>query len=226
MALNLSKLKKGTTNEEPQVSQVSNINPTTQPGFRLSLQNNKTYDLDELIQIKLRDNSNATLVLRTITNEELKTKLIEYVTKKILDDYRITWDETNYKTQIQYVEQFDRVFDLYFNRYYDEYKKVITSDNYNGSISIDTIFRHIKLTKEDIRKYTLGDVAANQDNWISIADKNRALVLWTDGSPDTGEQAASDLSSRVDELYRLYEELSGQVGDIGSIIDEVNGEVV
>lgn len=226
MALNLSKLKKGTTNEEPQVNQVSNINPTTQPGFRLSLQNNKTYDLDELIQIKLRDNSNATLVLRTITNEELKTKLIEYVTKKILDDYRVDWDETNYKTQIQYVEQFDRVFDLYFNRYYDEYKKVITSDSYNGSISIDTIFRHIKLTKEDIRKYTLGDVAANQDNWISIADKHRALVLWTDGSQDTGEQVASDLSSRVDELFRLYEELSGQVGDIGSIIDEVNGEVV
>lgn len=211
MALNLSKLKKGTTNEEPQVNQVSNINPTTQPGFRLTLQNNKTYDLDELIQIKLRDNSNATLVIRTITNEELKSKLIEYVTKKILDDYRVDWDETNYKTQIQYVEQFDRVFDLYFNRYYDEYKKVITSDSYNGSISIDTIFRHIKLTKEDIRKYTLGDVAANQDNWISIADKHRALVLWTDGSPDTGEQAPSDISSRVDELFSLYEELSNKI---------------
>lgn len=197
--LNLNKLKKSTT-ENAAVSSASlnlsklksiapepnPINPVTQTGFSLSLQTNKVYDLDELIQLKLRDNSEATLILRTITNEELKEKLTEYVTKKILDDYDVSYDDSNYKTQIQYVEQFSRLFDIYFNRYYEEYKKAISSDEYNGSISIDTIFRQIKLTKADIKKYTLGDVAENQDTFISFANRYRPLVIWTDGTPDDG----------------------------------------
>ena len=84
------------------------------------------------------------------------------------------------------MNNFSRVFDAYFTRYYEEYKKVINSGNFEGSFSIDTILRTIKLTKEDIRKYTLTDVCEHQTEFLNYSDRNRPLIIWTDGTNDCG----------------------------------------
>ena len=178
----------------------------TQEGFSLSFTTNTVYDLDEMILEKMRDNSERTLILRTITSEELQTRMIELVTKKMLDDYNVEWTEENYKTQVSEIEGFYRLFDIYFNRYYEEYRKYISKLEHPGSISLDSVFREIKLTKEDIRKYTLSDVAENQSKMISYSDRFKPVVIWTDGSIDDGEQ--TELNQYLDyaKLYQVLED--------------------
>ena len=178
----------------------------TQEGFSLSFTTDKVYDLDAMILEKMRDNSERTLILRTITNEELQVRLIELVTKKMLEDYNIEWTEENYKTQVSEIENFARLFDIYFNRYYEEYRKYISKLENPGSISLDSIFREINLTKEDIRKYTLADVAENQASMISYSDRYKPVVIWTDGSNDNGEQTQLDQYLDYEKLYEVLED--------------------
>lgn len=186
MKLDFSKLKKNTENQQP--TNTPQVDPTTQTGIKLSFTEGKTYDLDEIIANKLRDNENGTLVLRTIGDIQFRNRMIELVTKKILDDYGVEWTEDNWKLAetLAKVNNFSRVFDAYFTRYYEEYKKVINSGNFEGSFSIDTILRTIKLTKEDIRKYTLTDVCEHQTEFLNYSDRNRPLIIWTDGTNDCG----------------------------------------
>lgn len=221
MVLNLNKLKSNTSSTNNQ----NTLKPEdiiTQKGFSLSFTTDKVYDLDAMILEKMRDNSERTLILRTITNEELQVRLIELVTKKILDDYNIEWTEEDYKTQVSEIKNFARLFDIYFNRYYEEYRKYISKLENPGSISLDSIFREINLTKEDIRKYTLADVAENQASMISYSDRYKPVVIWTDGSNDNGEQAQLDQYLELgfvttDDLSKTLNEYS-KTNEIESII--------
>lgn len=205
MKLDFSKLKKNTENQQP--NNTPQVDPTTQTGIKLSFTEGRTYDLDEIITNKLRDNENGTLVLRTIGDIQFRDRMIELVTKKILDDYGVEWTEDNYKLSetLAKVNNFSRVFDAYFTRYYEEYKKVINSGNFEGSFSIDTILRTIKLTKEDIRKYTLTDVCEHQTEFLNYSDRNRPLIIWTDGTNDCG---CGDNGKSYDKLARQIEMLS------------------
>lgn len=205
MKLDFGKLKKNTENQQP--NNTPQVDPTTQTGIKLSFTEGKTYDLDEIIANKLRDNENGTLVLRTIGDIQFRDRMIELVTKKILDDYGVEWTEDNYKLAetLAKVNNFSRVFDAYFTRYYEEYKKVINSGNFEGSFSIDTILRTIKLTKEDIRKYTLTDVCEHQTEFLNYSDRNRPLIIWTDGTNDCG---CGDNGKSYDKLARQIEMLS------------------
>jgi len=197
MALNFKNIKKNT--EQPQTL---NKPPVIQTGFKLSATNGKTYDLDEIIKTKLRSNSEATLNLRVNSSEELRDKLVEMVTKKILDDYGISYGlyEDEYKTKISEVSNFSSLFDQYYNMYYDEYTGIINNDGYDGSISMDTALRKITLTKEDIRKYTLSDVAEHQKEFV-LPNKYRPVVIWTDGTDDPGNVTPTESVLYKDELY-------------------------
>ena len=128
MKLDFSKLKKNTENQQP--INTPQVDPTTQTGIKLSFTEGKTYDLDEIIANKIRDNENGTLVLRTIGDIQFRNRMIELVTKKILDDYGVEWTEDNYKLAetLAKVNNFSRVFDAYFTRYYEEYKNYSTND--------------------------------------------------------------------------------------------------
>ena len=204
----------------------------TQEGFSLSFTTDKVYDLDAMILEKMRDNSERTLILRTITNEELQVRLIELVTKKMLDDYNIEWTEENYKTQVSEIENFARLFDIYFNRYYEEYRKYLSKLENPGSISLDSIFREINLTKEDIRKYTLADVAENQSSMLSYSDRYKPVVIWTDGSVDNGDRV--DVSSYVTlehfyeamELYATQKEMEDMLKILKDIINDGNENIL
>ena len=125
--------------------------------------------------------------------------------KRFLPDWRIIeWTEDNWKLAetLAKVNNFSRVFDAYFTRYYEEYKKVINSGNFEGSFSIDTILRTIKLTKEDIRKYTLTDACEHQTEFLNYSDRNRPLIIWTDGTNDCG---CGDNGKSYDKLARQIE---------------------
>lgn len=224
MKLDFSKINKK-TNQEDNISVASQVDPTTQTGLRLTLTEGKTYNLDEMITTKMRDNSNETLILRNISDTHFRDRMIELVTKKILDDYNVEWDEENYNSAVTIakVNNFSKIFDIYFNRYYEEYRKVITSGEYEGSLSIDTILRTINLTKEDIKRYTLGDVDEHQNEFLNYHDRNRPIVIWTDGSSDDGSgdngKSLEILKNKVELLNRfLFNKIIIEDENIGFII--------
>ena len=47
--------------------------------------------------------------------------MAELVAKKILSDYNIPYSDSNYKTEINKIPNFSRVFDVYANKYYRIY---------------------------------------------------------------------------------------------------------
>ena len=225
MALNFNNIKKNNqTNSTPQNQ---NVNPVTQPGFNLTFTNGSNYDLDQIIADKLRSNSEATLNLRVYTDEEVKTKLIELVTKKILDDYGIDYSESEsaYKQKVKQILNFSTIFDEYYNRYYNEYKKIITSDSYNGSISIDTVLREINLTKVDVKNYTLTDVDNAKDSFV-VQSRNRPIVIWTDGTDDPGTIKPSESVLYRNELYSyLYDTLISKDDRVVLSKDQINNQM-
>lgn len=200
MALNFNNIKKKQSQQEP-----PQINPISQSGFNLTFTNGKEYDLDEIIAEKLRDNSDSALRVKVITDENLQNKLIELVSKKILDNYNISYTNDNYKSRVSKVAGFSQIFDIYYNEYYDAYINAINQDSYDGSISIDTILREINLTKADVKNYTLKDVEAAQDTFL-MPNKYRPVIIWTDGTDDPGTVEPSESVLYRDELYSYLNE--------------------
>lgn len=200
MALNFNNIKKKQSQQEP-----SQVNPISQPGFNLAFTNGKTYDLDEIIAEKLRSNSDSALRIKVLTDDNLQNKLIELVSKKILDDYNISYTNDNYKSQVSKVAGFSQIFDIYYSKYYDAYVAAINQDSYDGSISIDTILREINLTKADVKNYTLKDVEAAQDTFL-MPNKYRPVIIWTDGTDDPGDVEPSESVLYRDELYSYLNE--------------------
>lgn len=200
MALNFNNIKKKQSQQEP-----PQVNPISQPGFNLAFTNGKTYDLDEIIAEKLRSNSDSVLRVKVLTDENLQNKLIELVSKKILDNYNVSYTNDNYKSRVSKVAGFSQIFDVYYNEYYDAYIDAINQDSYDGSISIDTILREINLTKADVKNYTLKDVEAAQDTFL-MPNKYRPVIIWTDGTDDPGNVEPSESVLYRDELYSYLNE--------------------
>lgn len=182
--LNLDALKSNLESEEQQ-------KPEENQSFTLTFVEKKVYDLDEMIEKKRRNNPDKELILQVNLAEDITNTIIDMVTQKILDTYKVTYDtnpESNlyFKKRISSILNFEVLFDRYFERYYNRYLEEINKPEYDGSVSIDTILRKINVTKEDVRNYTLQDVADNETRFINLYDKNKPLVIWTDGTPDPG----------------------------------------
>lgn len=248
--LNLNGMKKQATQETTTAATALNGLNTSQitatrpepinPGFKLSFTDGKSYDLDEIIANKRMDNANAPLFLQAGLGQVFEETMSELVAKKILSDYNIPYSDSNYKTQINLVPNFDRIFTVYSNKYYRIYvgmetftysvtnsdkfdsivgmkyypivdgsiqvtaepltvkesdrssligtKIALKNEEYEGSISLETVFQQASVTSADVKKYTLTDVyeADRQGKFLSYTDRYRPILLWTEGTPDPG----------------------------------------
>ena len=267
--LNLNGLKKqaesnkdsveSTTLNGLNLSQVTQPKPeAVKPGFSLSFTEGKSYDLDQIVAEKRRDNENAPIFLQASLGPVFEKTMAELVAKKILSDYNIPYSDSNYKTEINKIPNFSRVFDVYANKYYriyigmdtltypisneDKFNSIIgmkyypivdgniqvlpnplivsesdkekligtkialKNDVYEGSISLDTVFQQASITSSDVKKYTLEDVyeADKQGKFLSYTDRYRPMIIWTDGTPDPGQEDNSIDKSDVDSENLSY----------------------
>ena len=267
--LNLSGLKKqaesnkdsveSTTLNGLNLSQVTQPKPeAVKPGFSLSFTEGKNYDLDQIVAEKRRDNENAPIFLQASLGPVFEKTMAELVAKKILSDYNIPYSDSNYKTEINKIPNFSRIFDVYANKYYriyvgmdtltypvsneDKFNSIIgmkyypivdgniqvlpnplivsesdkekligtkialKNDVYEGSISLDTVFQQASISSSDVKKYTLEDVyeADKQGKFLSYTDRYRPMIIWTDGTPDPGQEDTSIDKSDVDSENLSY----------------------
>ena len=267
--LNLSGLKKqaeanntpveSTTLNGLNLSQLTQPKPeAVNPGFSLSFTEGKHYDLDQIVDEKRRDNENAPIFLQASLGEVFEKTMAELVAKKILSDYNIPYSDNNYKTEINNIPNFSRIFDVYANKYYriyvgmdtltytvsneDKFNSIIgmkyypivdgniqvlpnplivlesdkekligtkialKNDVYEGSISLDTVFQQASISSSDVKKYTLEDVyeADKQGRFLSYTDRYRPMIIWTDGTPDPGQEDTSTDKTDVDSENLAY----------------------
>ena len=149
--LNLSGLKKQAESNKDSVepttlngldlSQITQPKPeAVNPGFSLSFTEGKSYDLDQIVAEKRRDNENAPIFLQASLGEVFEKTMAELVAKKILSDYNIPYSDSNYKTEINKIPNFSRIFDVYANKYYRIY---IGMDTLTYSVSNEDKFNSI-----------------------------------------------------------------------------------
>lgn len=148
MKLKLNKDKIQVKEQQPAIATLSEESTEqgtpTEQGFSLSFTKDKTYNLDDIIFKKRRDNANCPLILKVNPNNENDTEVIKLITKLILEDYGVTGvTDENYKELVNQVPNFYTVFDLYFNRYYTFYYNEYYNKLANGSISINTVLEEI-----------------------------------------------------------------------------------
>ena len=267
--LNLSGLKKQAESNKDSVepttlngldlSQITQPKPeAVNPGFSLSFTEGKSYDLDQIVAEKRRDNENAPIFLQASLGEVFEKTMAELVAKKILSDYNIPYSDSNYKTEINKIPNFSRVFDVYANKYYRIYigmdtltypisnedkfnsiigmkyypivdgnievlptplvvtesdkekligtKVALKNDIYEGSISLETVFQQASISSSVVKKYTLTDVyeADKQGKFLSYTDRYRPMIIWTDGTPDPGQEDTSTDKTDVDSENLAY----------------------
>ena len=267
--LNLSGLKKQAESNKDSVepttlngldlSQITQPKPeAVNPGFSLSFTEGKSYDLDQIVAEKRRDNENAPIFLQASLGEVFEKTMAELVAKKILSDYNIPYSDSNYKTEINKIPNFSRVFDVYANKYYRIYigmdtltypisnedkfnsiigmkyypivdgnievlanplivtesdkekligtKVALKNEIYEGSISLETVFQQASITSSVVKKYTLTDVyeADKQGKFLSYTDRYRPMIIWTDGTPDPGQEDTSTDKTDVDSENLAY----------------------
>lgn len=111
---------------------------TASNSFSLSFTNDKTYDLDELVEYKKRNNADCPLIVEVTSDDAVVT----IITEKILNDYGVTFSTDSssdiyYKKMLNTIPSYTYVFTEYFNKYYNEYKAYLSA-NTAGSVSIDT----------------------------------------------------------------------------------------
>ena len=267
--LNLSGLKKQAESNKDSVepttlngldlSQITQPKPeAVNPGFSLSFTEGKSYDLDQIVAEKRRDNENAPIFLQASLGEVFEKTMAELVAKKILSDYNIPYSDSNYKTEINKIPNFSRVFDVYANKYYRIYigmdtltypisnedkfnsiigmkyypivdgnievlptplivkesdkekligtKVALKNEIYEGSISLETVFQQASISSSVVKKYTLTDVyeADKQGKFLSYTDRYRPMIIWTDGTPDPGQEDTSTDKTDVDSENLAY----------------------
>lgn len=201
--------------EEVSTPSIDTSNVENKKDFTLSFSPKVTYDLDEMIESKRRDNSDMELILHTNLSEEYLDRLIVIVTKKILDDYKIAYsnDESSdryFKKVVNEVIGFEMVFNKYFGRYYSMYLAEISNDNLEGSISIDTIFRKFEVTNEDIKKYLIPEYSQS----IKAEPKRHAPRTFV-------AKKASDLRDATD-YEKKYATINLVIGDETIKTEEIN----
>lgn len=203
LKLNLNKLKQNQTNnetiktEEQPVSSLNlNLNKTKvaeepvqqETAFNLSFTPNNTYDLDEMIQKKLRSNSDSALMLQVFERESVKDNIVAMITRDIIEAHGLTWNEETYKTDISVIPGFERLFDIYLKTYYEIYLANIGQVS-SGSMSMDTVLNKISIFNQDYRKYLLesGSYPTQIDQYFK--DYNKPNVIWTEGTLETDSES-------------------------------------
>jgi len=145
------------------------IEPTTTIGFNFT--DSKEYDLDEIIDTKLRNSSTSELIMRVNTKEEISKKVISRVIEIILNTYSTA-------TKVEEIPGFyialdgmaKSVFDTVFER---EFKKLTDQEKLSmieGSLTLDDSFKS-RVLSEDISAYlTAPPLEGYQTiSWVNIS---------------------------------------------------------
>lgn len=173
-SVNLNNLQNTTTtnnqNTQSNTSGTNYINLTAiqaeeTNGFSLTFTEGATYDLDDIIFAKKRDNANCPLIVKVNTESSQDEAVIAVITKLILSDYDIEYDTTStndddpmyYKNRVHLVPSFYTVFDKYFNQFYQIYYNQLNTNNSLGSISLTTVIEEIQTTHDNIYESLLSN---------------------------------------------------------------------
>ncbi len=176
-----------------------NTATSEEPTFSLTFTNDEVYNLDDIVFKKRRDNADCPLIVHVKDDDPIDEAVIAQITKLILSDYGIGYNDTNYKTQISYVPLFESVFTNYFNTYYEIYHKKRTKVN-EGSISLTSILEEIVAYHESLVNGFVGESArtyANSDSY------NKPKVEWEYGTV-FDNALAEDVNSFLPSVVNLF----------------------
>lgn len=133
-------------------AKVASSDDSQTKGIKITGTIGQTYDLDSLLAAKRRDNSDASLMAQIDLTDLNNEQLMYQVSKFVLDDAGIEYDDSNYKTKISEVDDFEAKYETaleYYYKIYLTYYGKLTE----GSVSISTVLEKISLCKEDYEKW-------------------------------------------------------------------------
>ena len=170
-----------------------------EPTFTFTFTNNETYNLDDIVYKKRRDNADCPLILNVKTDDQDDEAVLAQITKLILSDYGIGYTDENYKTQIAYVPLFEEVFTNYFNTYYPIFDRQRADVN-EGSISLVSVLEQIVSYHESLVNGYVGDDAKTYANSNSY---NKPQVEWEYGTV-YDNALSEDITSFLPDVVNLF----------------------
>jgi len=164
-------------------------------GFTLQFTDGKTYDLDEIIFNRRRDNSKAPIAIRVNSTEYVEAEVLQQLTAYILLRYPTA-------TSTNDIPNFQEVLNLYFEREYENLSEAAKIAKEEGELVVDQKQEKLRVKKDDIKSYLLGKERAKSS--VPALNYNRALAVITQGTPDGN-------ISEVDggEFIPVFEDLDG-----------------
>lgn len=206
--LNLSNLNRKVVSEPAKPEPVKGIRITAKP--------NTEYNLDEIILNIRRDNSNASLLVQIDYTDLNNQQFIELMTKYVLDDAGIAYDNTNFKNAeiINQVENFPVKLEEMCKKYYAIFYKYI-GDVAEGSISISTVLEKISLARSDYEQFLLGDSKANRGLSIEVGGDNKPSFIVEEGTTEPFEEGGDDFS-----MLTRMKKVESDIVEINNELDE------
>jgi len=164
-------------------------------GFILQFTDGKTYDLDEIIFNRRRDNSKAPIAIRVNSTEYVEAEVLQQLTAYILLRYPTA-------TSTNDIPNFQEVLNLYFEREYENLSEAAKIAKEEGELVVDQKQEKLRVKKDDIKSYLLGKERAKSS--VPALNYNRALAVITQGTPDGN-------ISEIDggEFIPVFEDLDG-----------------
>ncbi len=167
--------------------------------FTLSFTDGATYNLDDIIYKKRRDNADCPLIVNVQDNDPNDDAVIGQITKLILSDYGIAYTNENYKEQVAYVPLFESVFTNYFNTYYEIFNKQRTQ-LYEGSISLTSVLEEIVSYHESLVNAMVGE---NTRTYANTESYNKPKIEWEYGTV-YDNALSEDIESFLPDVVNLF----------------------
>lgn len=144
-------------------------------GFTLQFTDGKTYDLDEIIFNRRRDNSKAPIAIKVNSTEYVEAEALQQLTTYILLKYPTA-------TSTNDIPNFQDVLNLYFEREYENLSEAAKIAGEEGELVVDQKQEKLRVKKDDIKNYLLGKERVKSS--APVVNYNRALAVITQGTPD------------------------------------------
>jgi hypothetical protein len=174
-------------------------------GFTLQFTDGKTYDLDEIIFNRRRDNSKAPIAIKVNSTEYVEAEVLQQLTAYILLKYPTASSTAD-------IPNFQDVLNLYFEREYENFSEAAKIAKEEGELVVDQKQEKLRVKKDDIKNYLLGKERTRTAAAPAV-NYNRALAVITQGTPD-----GNILDLDGGEFVPTFEDLDG--GDFDSELDD------
>lgn len=219
LKLNLGKLSSEVSSSSENVTKLNTTALASKEAdpasYDLKFTEGETYDLDEIIFAKRRDNADCPLIVKYNDDNTADAKILESIVKLILSDYGVTWDDNvtkdnpSYYTNVVYkVPDFYTIFTTYFNRYYIIYYNSINGI-LEGALSLSSVIETIQTSHDNVYANVLSD---DYDDITAYTETdNKSKVEWDYGTlPDDGRYDFSDNSSASAVVEKFSFELTNE----------------